>query len=60
MVLLLMQFCDKNAIELIFAAIIAAEEKRKQKEQMKILKQQVGLLLTWTTRICWQIFSPFI
>lgn len=27
---------------------------------MKILKQQVGLLLTRTTGICWQIFSSFI
>lgn len=45
-------------IELIFAAIMAAEERRKQKEQIKILKQQVGVLLTST--ICWQIFSFFI
>lgn len=37
---------------------MAAEERRKQKEQIKILKQQVGLLLTGT--ICWQIFSSFI
>lgn len=44
-------------IELLFAAIMAAEERRKQKEQIKILKQQVGLILTWT--ICWQIFSSY-
>lgn len=39
---------------------MAAEERRKQKEQIKILKQQVGLLLIWTTGICWQAFSSFI
>lgn len=40
---------------------MAAEERRKQKEQIKILKQQVGLLLPWTTtHICWQAFFSFI
>lgn len=39
---------------------MAAEERRKQKEQIKILKQQVSLPLTPTTGICWQIFSSFI
>lgn len=29
---------------MIFVAIMAAEERRKQKEQIKILKQQVGFL----------------
>lgn len=37
-----------NNADLTFAAIMAAEERRKQKEQIKILKQQVGLPFFFT------------
>jgi len=50
-------FVDANiTLTLTFEAIMAAEERRKQKEQIKILKQQVGVLYMLLTNL----FPPFL
>lgn len=40
---------------LLLLAIMAAEEKRKQKEQIKIMKQQVNLCDCKITSLCFEL-----
>lgn len=50
---------SKITPSLTVAAIMAAEERRKQKEQIKILKQQVGLLNACADK-CFSCLSPYL